>query len=99
MALQIAVLRGENAVAKTLQSAVHTLERDKAQLQGRVHSLEQRLMGSQASEGDDAGGLPPGEQRAVGGDQWSACPLKLCLSSVFCFGTRLPPQEAPLWSS
>lgn len=63
---QIAVLRGENAVAKTLQSAVHTLERDKAQLQGRVHSLEQRLMGTQASEGDDAGALPSGERRAVG---------------------------------
>ncbi|XP_018552512.1 CAP-Gly domain-containing linker protein 1 isoform X3 [Lates calcarifer] len=50
---EIAVLRGENAVAKTLQSAVETLERDKAQLQSRVHSLEQRLMGTQASEGED----------------------------------------------
>ncbi|KAK5852236.1 hypothetical protein PBY51_023722 [Eleginops maclovinus] len=50
---EIAVLRGENAMAKTLQSAVETLERDKAQLQSRVHNLEQRLMGTQASEGDD----------------------------------------------
>ncbi|XP_040013040.1 CAP-Gly domain-containing linker protein 1 isoform X2 [Xiphias gladius] len=50
---EIAVLRGENATAKTLQSAVETLERDKAQLQSRVHSLEQRLMGTQASEGED----------------------------------------------
>ncbi|XP_029921465.1 CAP-Gly domain-containing linker protein 1 isoform X2 [Myripristis murdjan] len=50
---EIAVLRGENAMAKTLQSAVETLERDKAQLQSRVHSLEQRLMGTQASEGED----------------------------------------------
>ncbi|XP_019937836.2 CAP-Gly domain-containing linker protein 1 isoform X1 [Paralichthys olivaceus] len=50
---EIAVLRGENAMAKTLQSAVETLERDKAQLQGRVCSLEQRLMGTQTSEGED----------------------------------------------
>ncbi|XP_029693200.1 CAP-Gly domain-containing linker protein 1 isoform X2 [Takifugu rubripes] len=53
---EIEVLRGENAVAKTLQSAVETLERDKAQLQGRVHSLEQRLEGTKASE--DATGAP-----------------------------------------
>ncbi|XP_070780963.1 CAP-Gly domain-containing linker protein 1 [Enoplosus armatus] len=58
---EIAVLRGENAVAKTLQSAVETLERDKAQLQGRVHSLEQRLMGTQASEGEDMEAPPSGE--------------------------------------
>ncbi|KAM3874237.1 CAP-Gly domain-containing linker protein 1 [Diretmus argenteus] len=50
---EIAVLRGENAMAKTLQSAVGSLERDKAQLQSRVHSLEQRLVGRQASEGED----------------------------------------------
>ncbi|XP_034565566.1 CAP-Gly domain-containing linker protein 1 isoform X2 [Notolabrus celidotus] len=49
---EIAVLRGENAMAKTLQTAVETLEKDKAHLQGRVHSLEQRLMGTQGSEGD-----------------------------------------------
>ncbi|XP_026153774.1 CAP-Gly domain-containing linker protein 1 isoform X2 [Mastacembelus armatus] len=49
---EIAVLRGENAMAKTLQSAVETLERDKAQLRSRVHSLEQRLMGTRASEGE-----------------------------------------------
>ncbi|XP_030598228.1 CAP-Gly domain-containing linker protein 1 isoform X3 [Archocentrus centrarchus] len=55
---EIAVLRGENAMAKTLQSAVETLERDKAQLQSRVHSLEQRLVGAQASEGGDKE-LPP----------------------------------------
>lgn len=59
--LQIAVLRGENAVAKTLQSAVETLERDKAQLQSRVRSLEQRLMGTQASEGEDIEAPPSGE--------------------------------------
>nr|XP_023866478.1 CAP-Gly domain-containing linker protein 1-like [Salvelinus alpinus] len=52
---EIAVLRGENAMAKTLQSAVETLERDKAQLQERVTSLEQRLLGRQASEGGDSG--------------------------------------------
>ncbi|KAK6267452.1 hypothetical protein J4Q44_G00394680, partial [Coregonus suidteri] len=46
---EIAVLRGENAMAKMLQSAVEALERDKSQLQGCVTSLEQRLMGQQAS--------------------------------------------------
>ncbi|KAM9338500.1 CAP-Gly domain-containing linker protein 1 [Symphorus nematophorus] len=58
---EIAVLRGENAMAKTLQSAVETLERDKAQLQSRVHSLEQRLMGTQASEGEDVEAPPSGD--------------------------------------
>ncbi|XP_073334223.1 CAP-Gly domain-containing linker protein 1 isoform X2 [Pagrus major] len=58
---EIAVLRGENAMAKTLQSAVETLERDKAQLQSRVHSLEQRLMGTQASEGEDIEAPPSGD--------------------------------------
>ncbi|XP_068609022.1 CAP-Gly domain-containing linker protein 1 [Brachionichthys hirsutus] len=57
---EIEVLRGENAVTKTLQSAVETLERDKAQLQSRVHSLEQRLMGRQASEGDESEAPPSG---------------------------------------
>ncbi|XP_041754782.1 CAP-Gly domain-containing linker protein 1 isoform X3 [Coregonus clupeaformis] len=52
---EIAVLRGENAMAKMLQSAVEALERDKSQLQGSVTSLEQRLMGQQASEGGDSG--------------------------------------------
>ncbi|RVE66141.1 hypothetical protein OJAV_G00123560 [Oryzias javanicus] len=50
---EIEVLRGENAMTKTLQSAVETLEKDKAQLQGRVRSLEQRLMGTQGSEGEE----------------------------------------------
>lgn len=63
--LQIAVLRGENAMAKTLQSAVETLERDKAQLQSRVHSLEKRLVGTQASEGEDAGAPPSGEETTI----------------------------------
>lgn len=63
--LQIAVLRGENAVAKTLQSAVETLERDKAQLQSRVHSLEQRLMGTQTSEGEDREAPPSGEETMI----------------------------------
>uniref|UniRef100_UPI0037E81535 CAP-Gly domain-containing linker protein 1 isoform X2 n=1 Tax=Semicossyphus pulcher TaxID=241346 RepID=UPI0037E81535 len=61
---EIAVLRGENAMAKTLQSAVETLERDKAQLQGRVHSLEQRLMGTEASDGDREA-PPSGDSAAV----------------------------------
>lgn len=51
-------------MAKTLQSAVETLERDKAQLQDRVHSLEQRLMGTRASE-DHAGAPPSGEEAAL----------------------------------
>ena len=41
-------------MAKTLRSVVETLEKDKAQLMGRVHGLEQRLMGRQNSEGDNA---------------------------------------------
>lgn len=48
-------------MAKTLQSAVETLQRDKAQLQSRVHSLEQRLMGTQASEGEDIEAPTSGE--------------------------------------
>jgi len=63
--LQIAVLRGENAMAKTLQTAVETLEKDKAQLQSRVHSLEQTLMGTQASEGGDREAPPSGEEIIV----------------------------------
>ncbi|MED6293536.1 hypothetical protein CHARACLAT_011589, partial [Characodon lateralis] len=55
---EITVLRGENAIAKTLQSAVETLEKDKVQLQSRVHSLEQRLLGTQASNGEDKEALP-----------------------------------------
>uniref|UniRef100_A0AAX7UNA4 Uncharacterized protein n=1 Tax=Astatotilapia calliptera TaxID=8154 RepID=A0AAX7UNA4_ASTCA len=51
-------------MAKTLQSAVETLERDKAQLQSRVHSLEQRLMGAQASEEGDKE-LPPSGDAAL----------------------------------
>lgn len=51
-------------MAKTLQSAVETLERDKAQLQGRVHSLEQRLMGTDVSE-DAAGAPSSGEEATV----------------------------------
>lgn len=53
-------------MAKTLQAAVETLERDKAQLQGRVHSLEQRLTGRQALD-DEAGAPPSGEEAAVRG--------------------------------
>lgn len=71
-------------MAKTLQSAVETLERDKAQLQGRVHSLEQRLMGTQASE--DAGGAPPsGEEASFRSRQYSVT----VSISLFCF-PRLP---------
>ncbi|CAJ1070070.1 CAP-Gly domain-containing linker protein 1 isoform X2 [Xyrichtys novacula] len=62
---EIAVLRGENAMAKTLQSAVETLEKDKAQLQGRVQSLEQRLMGTQGSEGGDREAPPTGDSAAL----------------------------------
>ncbi|XP_035488597.1 CAP-Gly domain-containing linker protein 1 isoform X2 [Scophthalmus maximus] len=58
---EIAVLRGENAMAKSLLSAMETLERDKGQLQIRVSSLEQRLMGRQASEGEDREAPPPGD--------------------------------------
>ncbi|KAL1266162.1 hypothetical protein QQF64_001837 [Cirrhinus molitorella] len=50
---EIAVLRVENAMAKTLQSAVTSLERDKAQLQSRVNSLEQKLEGRQTGNGEE----------------------------------------------
>nr|XP_015798996.2 CAP-Gly domain-containing linker protein 1 isoform X1 [Nothobranchius furzeri] len=58
---EVAVLRGENAMAKTLQSAVETLAKDKAHLKGRVQSLEQRLMGTQTSEGGDREAPPSGD--------------------------------------
>ncbi|XP_077354095.1 restin isoform X2 [Festucalex cinctus] len=48
---EVATLRGQNAVAETLRSAVASLERDKAQLRERVRGLEQRLTGRSASEG------------------------------------------------
>ncbi|XP_077442256.1 restin isoform X2 [Vanacampus margaritifer] len=47
---EVAALRGQNATAETLRSAVATLEHDKAQLRERVRGLEQRLMGRSASE-------------------------------------------------
>ncbi|XP_067288696.1 CAP-Gly domain-containing linker protein 1 isoform X3 [Pseudorasbora parva] len=50
---EIAVLRGENAMAKTLQSAVTSLERDKAQLQSRVNSLEEKLESRQTGNGEE----------------------------------------------
>lgn len=80
--MQIAVLRGENAVAKTLRSAVEALERDKAQLQSRVHSLEQRLLGTQASEGEGGEAPSSGEETA------SAQFMKpICLIFInFCAG-------------
>ncbi|XP_073771392.1 CAP-Gly domain-containing linker protein 1 isoform X2 [Danio rerio] len=40
---EIAALRGENAMTKTLKSAVTSLEEDKAELLERVNSLEQKL--------------------------------------------------------
>lgn len=50
---QIAVLRGENAVVKTLQAAVESLERDKVKLQSRVHSLERKLDGKQSDDQEE----------------------------------------------
>ncbi|XP_042589141.1 CAP-Gly domain-containing linker protein 1-like isoform X2 [Cyprinus carpio] len=50
---EIAVLRVENAMAKTLQSAVTSLERDKAQLQSQVNSLEQKLEVRQTGNGEE----------------------------------------------
>lgn len=41
--LQITVLRGENASAKTLQSVVKSLESDKLKLEEKVKNLEQKL--------------------------------------------------------
>ncbi|KAL6096489.1 clip1 [Pungitius sinensis] len=62
---EIAVLRGENAVAKTLQAAVEALEGDKARLRSRVHGLEQSLMGTRASEGGDREAPPSGEEARI----------------------------------
>ncbi|XP_046717433.1 CAP-Gly domain-containing linker protein 1 isoform X2 [Silurus meridionalis] len=50
---EIAVLRGENAMAKTLQTAVESLERDKVTLQSRVHSLEMKLEGKQNNDQEE----------------------------------------------
>ncbi|MCI4388093.1 hypothetical protein PGIGA_G00081550 [Pangasianodon gigas] len=50
---EIAVLRGENAVAKTLQAAVESLELDKVKLQSRVHSLEQKLESRQSDDQEE----------------------------------------------
>ena len=52
MPCQIALLRGERAMAETLRSAVETLEKDKSQLQNRVLSLEQRLSEEPTAGGD-----------------------------------------------
>lgn len=92
MSPQIALLRGENAMAKTLQSAVETLQRDKAQLQSRVKDLEQRLVGTPASEGEDRELPPSGEQtmiRAHTHSHTSSC--------LICF--LLLRQAMKLWSS
>jgi arginine/ornithine N-succinyltransferase beta subunit len=40
-------------MAKTLQSAVTSLERDKAQLQSRVNSLEEKLEGRETGNGEE----------------------------------------------
>ncbi len=48
----------ENAMAKTLQSAVTSLERDKAQLQSRVNSLEQKLEVQQTGNGEEVSSGP-----------------------------------------
>uniref|UniRef100_A0AAV2IWB7 CAP-Gly domain-containing protein n=1 Tax=Knipowitschia caucasica TaxID=637954 RepID=A0AAV2IWB7_KNICA len=49
---EVAVLRGQSAGAKTLHLAVETLEKEKAELQSRVQSLEERLMGKPAPGGE-----------------------------------------------
>lgn len=77
-------------MAKTLQSAVETLERDKAQLQGRVHSLEQRLVGTQASEGE-ARAPPSGEELGLRS--------RRCSAGVVIVVLRVRLQGAPFWSS
>ncbi|KAM8828190.1 CAP-Gly domain-containing linker protein 1 isoform 2-T5 [Spinachia spinachia] len=55
---EIAVLRGENAVAKALEG-------DKARLRSRVHGLEQRLMGTRPSEGGDREAPPSGKEARI----------------------------------
>ncbi|XP_051776923.1 CAP-Gly domain-containing linker protein 1 isoform X6 [Erpetoichthys calabaricus] len=41
---EITILRGENAIAKNLQSAVQSLEADKVKLQEKVQNLERKVM-------------------------------------------------------
>ncbi|KAG2470491.1 CLIP1 protein, partial [Polypterus senegalus] len=41
---EITILRGENAIAKNLQSAVQSLEADKVKLQEKVQNLERKLI-------------------------------------------------------
>uniref|UniRef100_A0A3B3RE02 CAP-Gly domain containing linker protein 1 n=1 Tax=Paramormyrops kingsleyae TaxID=1676925 RepID=A0A3B3RE02_9TELE len=55
---EIAVLRDENVVAKTYQSAVRSLELDKARLQEQVRSLEQRLVGGEPTAPGGSSGDP-----------------------------------------
>ncbi|XP_064793333.1 CAP-Gly domain-containing linker protein 1 isoform X6 [Oncorhynchus masou masou] len=55
---ELSVLRGESAIAKTLKFTIQLLEKDKAQLQEHVQSLEKSLSGGQytvtSSSGDTA---------------------------------------------
>nr|XP_046206734.1 CAP-Gly domain-containing linker protein 1 isoform X6 [Oncorhynchus gorbuscha] len=55
---ELSVLRGESAIAKTLKFTIQLLEKDKAQLQEHVQSLEKSLSGGQetvtSSSGDAA---------------------------------------------
>lgn len=46
---QLAVLRGESASVKTLQGTIHSLERDKANLQDCVQRLEKDLASGPAT--------------------------------------------------
>uniref|UniRef100_A0A8C8H8R5 CAP-Gly domain-containing protein n=1 Tax=Oncorhynchus tshawytscha TaxID=74940 RepID=A0A8C8H8R5_ONCTS len=55
---ELSVLRGESAIAKTLKFTIQLLEKDKAQLQEHIQSLEKSLSGGQdtvtSSSGDAA---------------------------------------------
>lgn len=74
-------------MAKTLQSAVETLERDKAQLQDRVHTLEQRLMGTQSSEGEFREAPGSGKQTLRLND--------VCSEHPFCTDMETCSHEIP----
>ncbi|XP_064882728.1 CAP-Gly domain-containing linker protein 1 isoform X6 [Oncorhynchus nerka] len=52
---ELSVLRGESAIAKTLKFTIQLLEKDKAQLQEHVQSLEKSLSGGQETVTSSSG--------------------------------------------
>lgn len=69
-ALQVTVLRGENATAKSLHSVVQTLESDKVKLELKVKNLELQLKENKrqlsSSSGKGTPARPPGAPLVTG---------------------------------